>query len=250
MNGLGIAIRRAGPFVACCAAIVAMIQSIGWIWASAKQTVADLIKSGLLDEPEDADEYAADIARYGGRHMDGYELAKKLDDYCHWGCDLAMAEELDGFSSYARKEIEDAEKDWAERNAIKPPYPNGTRVSFQRGKIGSIDEVYAHGTAKYAIAEDGEESTSRWIVNFEDVTPIASGIDSGEAGETSEAQARPEGQEPGGVAETPTPRRSILPEGECAYCDRTRSHSIAPSHDASPNCQSGKHPHCTCDTCF
>jgi uncharacterized protein (DUF58 family) len=35
MNGLGIAIRRAGLFVACCAAIVAMIESIGWIWASA-----------------------------------------------------------------------------------------------------------------------------------------------------------------------------------------------------------------------
>lgn len=24
----------------------------------------------------------------------------------------------------------------------------------------------------------------------------------------------------------------------------------APRHKASPRCQSGKHPHCTCDTCF
>lgn len=25
---------------------------------------------------------------------------------------------------------------------------------------------------------------------------------------------------------------------------------FAPQHKASERCQSGKHPHCTCDTCF
>ena len=25
---------------------------------------------------------------------------------------------------------------------------------------------------------------------------------------------------------------------------------FAPRHKASSHCQSGKHPHCTCDTCF
>lgn len=25
---------------------------------------------------------------------------------------------------------------------------------------------------------------------------------------------------------------------------------FAPRHKASPHCKSGKHPHCTCDTCF
>lgn len=25
---------------------------------------------------------------------------------------------------------------------------------------------------------------------------------------------------------------------------------FAPRHKASENCKSGKHPHCTCDTCF
>lgn len=25
---------------------------------------------------------------------------------------------------------------------------------------------------------------------------------------------------------------------------------FAPPHKASPRCQSGKYPHCTCDTCF
>lgn len=53
--------------------------------------------------------------------------------------------------------------------------------------------------------------------------------------------------------ETPKPkRRSRAPEGECKYCDELRAKDVhfAPPHDASPNCQSGKHNHCTCDTCF
>lgn len=28
------------------------------------------------------------------------------------------------------------------------------------------------------------------------------------------------------------------------------SNIFAPSHKASRNCESGKRPHCTCDTCF
>lgn len=51
---------------------------------------------------------------------------------------------------------------------------------------------------------------------------------------------------------TPTPHRHKAPEGECAYCDRERAQGVNfhPPHDASPNCESGKHSHCTCDTCF
>jgi hypothetical protein len=55
-------------------------------------------------------------------------------------------------------------------------------------------------------------------------------------------------------------RRYMLPQGECSYCDRERERAIAagrhpeatfmPAHDALSSCQSGKHSHCTCDTCF
>ena len=51
----------------------------------------------------------------------------------------------------------------------------------------------------------------------------------------------------------PKPRRQQLPPGECAYCDRERAQpgqSPMPPHDASRFCESGKHNHCTCDTCF
>lgn len=44
--------------------------------------------------------------------------------------------------------------------------------------------------------------------------------------------------------------RHILPPGECVTCDRHRGETMMPSHDASPRCESGRHNHCTCDTCF
>jgi hypothetical protein len=34
----------------------------------------------------------------------------------------------------------------------------------------------------------------------------------------------------------------------CPECIKWRGQG--PSHFASPNCRSGKHPHCSCDTCF
>lgn len=34
----------------------------------------------------------------------------------------------------------------------------------------------------------------------------------------------------------------------CATCARDGRHG--PSHDASERCESGGHPHCSCDTCF
>lgn len=140
---------------------------------AARATAGDLAKIGLID-PEEIDAHAIDIAKYGRRHRDGYELAKDLDNYCYWNCDLQMAEELDVFSEHARHEIETAEKEWASKNAITPPFPNGTRVKLKTGEVGTIDEVYAYGVAKFLIKIDGDRSArpptnSRRIVNFEDV---------------------------------------------------------------------------------
>lgn len=35
----------------------------------------------------------------------------------------------------------------------------------------------------------------------------------------------------------------------CAFCQKNKG-KMAPPHFASPNCESGKHNHCTCDACF
>jgi len=47
-------------------------------------------------------------------------------------------------------------------------------------------------------------------------------------------------------------RRSRAEPGECKFCDTMRQDGVTfhPPHDASANCESGKHAHCTCDTCF
>lgn len=44
----------------------------------------------------------------------------------------------------------------------------------------------------------------------------------------------------------------LAPEGTCSYCDATRARgeTFFPSHAVRSWCQSGKRPHCTCDSCF
>jgi hypothetical protein len=44
--------------------------------------------------------------------------------------------------------------------------------------------------------------------------------------------------------------RHRRPPGECKYCDEYGDEPMMPSHEASQYCESGKHPHCTCDVCF
>lgn len=46
-----------------------------------------------------------------------------------------------------------------------------------------------------------------------------------------------------------SPHRRRLIEG-CAFCRQHGGFQMMPWHDASSRCESGKHPHCTCDTCF
>jgi hypothetical protein len=46
-------------------------------------------------------------------------------------------------------------------------------------------------------------------------------------------------------------RRRSLVSG-CQYCENLKASgsNFHPPHDASPRCESGGRPHCTCDTCF
>lgn len=44
--------------------------------------------------------------------------------------------------------------------------------------------------------------------------------------------------------------RKIAWRADCSYCILHAPGSMMPSHTASEMCQSGKHNHCTCDTCF
>ncbi len=54
------------------------------------------------------------------------------------------------------------------------------------------------------------------------------------------------------IPDIPAHRYTLAPRGECAYCDRARDtgDTMCPPHTASSRCNSGKHDHCTCDTCY
>lgn len=43
-------------------------------------------------------------------------------------------------------------------------------------------------------------------------------------------------------------RRRTVPG--CKYCEENKFSRDMPEHDASPDCESGKKPHCTCDSCY
>lgn len=45
-------------------------------------------------------------------------------------------------------------------------------------------------------------------------------------------------------------RRRLSLMTECPFCAQHGADPMMPYHDASDRCESGKHPHCTCDTCF
>lgn len=141
--------------------------------AAAEKTVALLIRNQHLTEAERSDSIQS-LAKVAERHMDGYQIAKRLDDLEHWDCNLGMAEDLDNFAHHLDDELRQAEQDWFDRTKPQPPFPDGARVAFGRSSTGIIDCVYEHGAAKYAVRVDGDaeadtESRRRSIVNFEDV---------------------------------------------------------------------------------
>lgn len=148
--------------------------------AAARKTAAELVSEGHLPAHE-LEEAVRDIAKHGRLHGDGYDLAKDLDRYSYWDCDLHMAETLDSFSHYAQQEIHAAQKAWAEANNITPPLLSGTRVTLGNGETGEITGVYEYGVAQFLVKIDGDEQAEktqrRRIVNFEDVLPIVERVE-------------------------------------------------------------------------
>lgn len=138
---------------------------------AAEDIVGELVKNGLLEQVA-AEDAVDDIVKHGRQHMDGYELAKALDDYAHWDCCFEMVEILNGFGWAVSSQIDRAEKDWAKLTSPQPPHPMGTRVKLFRDERGTIDGIYDHGAAKYLVKVDGAPGNGRRIINFEDAVPF------------------------------------------------------------------------------
>lgn len=108
--------------------------------------------------------------------MDGYELARALEERYHWICDFAIAEVLNDLSGVARDLLLKAQKTWADTERPKPPYSINDRIKLRNsGKTGIITEI--RGPSQFLVAIDGDPqafgpSERRSIVNFEDALPV------------------------------------------------------------------------------
>ena len=120
----------------------------------------------------DADQ-AEDLARVCRHaHMDGYELAKELDNVCGWMPTAQDVEELDNFGCDVREAHRQACISWARDNNIKPPLPVGTMTT-----LGEITGVYAYDGACYEIRLTGDtDPPRRRIVRFEDAREAAAAV--------------------------------------------------------------------------
>lgn len=148
--------------------------------AAATDIVKRLLEGKHLD-PERAKGAAQDIARIGKgcRYIDGYDLARALDEDYGWECNFRMAEILDGFAGAARDKIGDAERSWAERTKPQPPYPVGAHIRLPSGETGKITEIDKYWPAKYCVKIDGDKeakppSNARRIVDFENALAMES----------------------------------------------------------------------------
>ena len=101
--------------------------------------------------------------------MDGFELAKKLDRYQSWDTSREDMELLDELDLHVSRSLRKAEKEWFERNNVKPPHPIGSRVKW-RTITGVVEGIYEHGHGQYLVKPDiSTIGDGRYIVNFEDV---------------------------------------------------------------------------------
>lgn len=117
--------------------------------------------------PADVARDIADAWHYG---MNGYELAKTLENSYGWcGLDLQDAEDLDCIDSVVRGVDEAARKEWVAQWDIKPPFPVGTELT--QGRIASVCDYSA---ATYRVKERGCTNEGHYLlVKFENAKAAA-----------------------------------------------------------------------------
>ena len=128
---------------------------------------ARAIVDNLPDDIGDGDEAVEDIlwVTRHNRQMDGYEIARDLERYKHWSCDMGIAETLDGFLSACCHELDAAVMQWANENPMEPPVAAGVLVQTPRGE-GTIEEVSPYPPLSYLVLVAGHSL----LIPFEDVT--------------------------------------------------------------------------------
>jgi len=140
-------------------------------------TVEALVQGGML-ERRDAEEASDDIARCADYMMDGYELAKALDNRCGWQPCAQMVEELDNHSAAWSIAHSAAVRGWVQQHGITAPHQVGARVVVPwRGgtQPGTIERIVEEA-AEYHVMLDIEQEKESWaVVPYEAVTLLPSG---------------------------------------------------------------------------
>jgi hypothetical protein len=136
-----------------------------------KELVRFIEVAGYWDD-QPAEQSATDIAKHWRPGMDGYELAKDLENHEGWCINSQDVEELDSIDSVIRSAKTAARKDWAKAWNIQPPHPVGAKVKTSRGN-GVIAGVCEYEGATYLIKEDGCKQEGRhMLIKFEDVVLV------------------------------------------------------------------------------
>ncbi len=115
--------------------------------------------------------------------MDGYTLARALENEDGLSIDRATMEDLDEMEDMVDSRVIKAQKVWAEENNIQPTLPTGARVKCNsRNDFGFITDILndGHHVACYAVKPEaaGQPESLRWIVKFEGVTAAFSVVPS------------------------------------------------------------------------
>lgn len=141
---------------------------------------AKIIAKELEWENEDIDAIAADIVEVTGldRGMDGYEIAKNLEENGYYGLTFEDCSVLNDFSFHVEQELNKEEMFWVKDNDIQPKFKTNDFVSWMfrhERKFGRIVGIHDHGCAEYLIHEfnnDGSliKNERKIIVKFEHVT--------------------------------------------------------------------------------
>jgi len=135
---------------------------------AAMALVDDLVKKGLLDD-RDLDDAADDIVKATKWDMyDGYKIARELERFAHWDCDMAIAEAMESFSGLLQGLFDAAEKKWAAENPCEPSFNIGATVRW-RGAAAVVHGISKYRPQCYEVTQGVMRQCSYFVVPFEEV---------------------------------------------------------------------------------
>lgn len=122
------------------------------------------------------------IMRVYSYPMDGFDIAKELIRD-HVDVDRDDIDELDNINYEVEAQVDAAVKEWVREHDIQPPLPIGAKVTGRHRLGGTLTiEAILLAEAKYELKPEGQDDEAtgyrRFVVEYENVTPIPMGGDS------------------------------------------------------------------------